>query len=118
MQIQSPDAQSGMKQKRKRFSWMIGVLVSIVLIIILVVVVLTLLVLRNQGVTQGINTLTIISIVVGFVVSLLTLLVSFLQWHHPKATPAPEKIVSTSIFQTPPLSMSEHPPLDVFLNGP
>src|SRR5260370_41570069 len=55
MQIQSPDAQSGKKQKRKRFSWMIGVLVSIVLIAILAFVAVTLLVLSSQGVTQGIN---------------------------------------------------------------
>ena len=69
MQTPSSGAPSDTKQKRKRFSWMIGVLVSIVLIIILVFVVVTLLVLRSQGVTQGINTLTILSIVVGFVVN-------------------------------------------------
>ena len=87
---------------------MIGILVSIVLIIILVFIVVTLLVLRNQGVTQGITTLTLISIVVGFVVSLLTLLVSFLQWHHPKVLSASEEIVAAAVFQTPPLSTSEH----------
>jgi len=93
---------------------MIGVLVSIVLIVILVFVMVTLLVLRSQGVTQGINTLTILSIVVGFVVSLLSLLVSLLQWHHPKAPPASKEIIATSVDHSPPLSTSGHPQSDVF----
>jgi uncharacterized BrkB/YihY/UPF0761 family membrane protein len=102
MQTQSSSTGSAMKQKRKRFPWMIGILVSIVLIVILVFVVVTLLVLRSQGVTQGINTLTILSIVVGFVVSLLSLLVSFLQWHHPKVPPASEEIIAASRDHSPP----------------
>src|SRR6266567_1525902 len=109
MQIPSRGARSDTQPKRKRFSWMIGVLVSSVLLIILVFVVVTLLVLRSQGVTQGINTLTIFSIVAGFVVSLLSLLVSFLQWHHPKAPPASEEIPAASVFQMPPMSTSGHP---------
>jgi heme/copper-type cytochrome/quinol oxidase subunit 2 len=118
MQTQSPDSRSDTKQKRKRFSWIIGVLVSIVLILILVFVVVTLLVLRSQGVTQGINTLTILSIVVGFVVSLLTLLVSFLQWHHPKAPPASKEVIAASDSQTPLLSTSGHPQSDVVPKDP
>src|SRR2546428_827989 len=109
MQTQSSSTRSATKQKRKRFPWVIGVLVSIVLIAILVFVVVTLLILSSQGATQGINTLTILSIVVGFVVSILSLLVSFLQWHHPKAPPASEEIIAASGFQTPPLSTSGHP---------
>lgn len=70
-------------QKRRRFSWILGIVLSSGFLVILAFVVLTLLVLRSQGITQGINTLTILSIVVGFVMSVLTLLVSFLQWHHP-----------------------------------
>jgi hypothetical protein len=72
--------------KRKRFPWMLGIIVSLGLMAILAFVVVTLLILRSQGVTQGINTLTIISIVVGFVISILSLLISFLQWHHPQPT--------------------------------
>ncbi len=118
MQTQSRGARSDTKQKRKRFPWMIGVLVSSVLIVILVFVVVTLLVLSSQGVTQGITTLTILSIVAGFVVSVLSLLVSFLQWHHPKVPSVSEEIVAAAVFQTPPLSTSEHPQSDVFLNDP
>ncbi len=87
-------------------------------IIILVFVVVTLLVLRSQGVTQGINTLLIISIVAGFVVSVLSLLVSSLQLHHAKASPASQEIVTASVFQTPPLSTREPPQSDVFPNDP
>src|SRR5438045_518907 len=109
MQTPSRGARSATKQKRKRFPWVIGVLVSSVLIIILVLVVVTLLVLGSQGVTQAINTLTILSIVVGFVVSLLSLLVSFLQWHHPKAPPVSEEIIAVSHDHSPPLGAREHP---------
>jgi hypothetical protein len=118
MQTQSSSTRSATKQKRKRFPWVIGVLVSSVLIAILVLVAATLLVLSNQGVTQGISTLTILSIVVGFVVSLLSLLVSFLQWHHPKAPPASEEIPAASVFQMPPMSTSDHPQSDGFPNDP
>ena len=70
--------------KRKRFPWTLGIIMSLGLMAILAFVVVTLLILRSQGITQGINTLTIISIVVGFVISILSLLISFLQWHHPQ----------------------------------
>src|SRR2546429_5904015 len=102
MQTQSSSTRSATKQKRKRFPWVIGVAVSIVLIALLVFVVFTLLIVRSQGVTQGITTLTVISIVVGCVVSILGLLVSFLQWHHPKAPPASEEIVPASRDHLPP----------------
>src|ERR1700730_6023303 len=116
MQTPSRDTRSATKQKRKRFPWVIGVLVSIVLIVILVFVMVTLLVLSSQGVTQGITTLTILSIVVGFVVSLLSLLVSFLQWHHPKAPPASEEIIAASADHSPPLSTRGYPQPGIFLN--
>src|SRR2546426_7287027 len=84
MQTQPSGARSDTQQKRKRFPWILGIIVSIGLIAILAFVVVTLLILRSQGISQGISTLTIISIVVGFVVSILSLLISFLQWHHPR----------------------------------
>jgi len=95
---------------------MIGILVSIVLIVILVFVVVTLLILDSQGVTQGITTLTILSIVVGFVVSLLSLLVSFLQWHQSKAALASEEIIAASRGHSPTLGTGERPQPDLFLN--
>src|SRR5258708_2138853 len=61
MQTESRGARSDTKPKRKRFSWMVGILVSSVFIVILVFVVVTLLVLRSQGVTQGINRLLLSS---------------------------------------------------------
>ena len=76
--------------KRKRFPWTLGIIVSLGLMAILAFVMLTLLILQRQGMTQAINTLTIISIVVGFVMSVLGLLISFLQWHHPQPTDQPE----------------------------
>ena len=72
--------------KRKRFPWTRGIIVSLGLMAILAFIIVTLLILWSQGMTQGINTLTIISIVIGFAISVLSLLVSFLQWHHPKPT--------------------------------
>src|SRR5258708_39278836 len=95
---------------------MVGILVSSVFIVILVFVVVTLLVLRSQGVTQGINTLLIISIVAGVVVSVLSLMVSSLQLHHAKASPAYQEIITASVFHTPPLIASEPPQSDVLLN--
>src|SRR6266567_4389806 len=118
MHTPSRGARSDTQLKHRRFSWMMGVLVSSVLLVILIFVVVTLLVLSSQGVTQGINTLTILSIVVVFVVSVLSLLVSFLQWHHPKAPPASEELIAASFFQTSSRSTSEPPQSDVFLNDP
>src|SRR6266699_4642163 len=114
MQTQSKGTRSGRRPKRRQFPWMIGVLVSSMLLAILVFIAITLLGLSRQGVTQGLTTLTILSIVAGFVVSLLSLLVSFLQWHHPKAPPASEEIPAASVFQMPPMSTSDHPQSDGF----
>ena len=96
-----------MKQTRKRFPWVLGMVVSGVLVAILGFVVVVLLVLRTQGITQGVTTLTILSIVFGVVLSLLSLLLAFLQWHHPKAPPESEKITAAPILQTPPLSTAQ-----------
>jgi WD40 repeat protein len=118
MQTPSRGARSDRQPKRKRFSWLMGMLVSSVLLVILIFVVVVLLVLSSQGITQGITTLTILSIVAGFVVSVLSLLVSFLQWHHPKAIPASEERLSASFDHSSPLSTGEHPQSDVFLIDP
>src|SRR5947207_6741103 len=75
----------GKTPKRKRFSWILGITLSLGFIAIFAFVMLALLILQSQGMAQGINILTIISIIVGFVVSILGLLISFLQWHHPKS---------------------------------
>jgi WD40 repeat protein len=87
-------------------------------VFIIAFVVITLLVLRSQGPTQSINTLTILSIVGSFVIGVLSLLFSYLQWRHPRDTSAPEKIISTSFVQIPPLSTIEHPQMSVLLTDP
>jgi hypothetical protein len=58
-------------------------MVSLGLMAILAFVIVTLLILQSQGISQGVNTLTIISIVAGFMISVFSLLISFLQWRHP-----------------------------------
>lgn len=78
-------SQFDMSQKRKRPHWVLWTVVSIVFIAISAFAVATFLVLKSQGFTQaGVNTLTIISIIVSAVIGFLGLLISFLQWHHPK----------------------------------
>jgi WD40 repeat protein len=118
MQTPSRSTPSVSKPKRRRFPWVISMLVSSVLIAILAFVAVTLLILNRQGVTQGVNTLTILSIVVGFAVSALSLLVSFLQWHHPKALSALEEVSGDSGTHSSVLSASKLHPVDEFLPDP
>jgi hypothetical protein len=65
-------------------------IMSLGFIAILAFVIVTFLILQSQGISQGMSTLTIISIVVGFVISVLSLLISFLQWHHSQLGDPPE----------------------------
>src|SRR5262249_35146936 len=92
-------------RKHKRFSRLLGVLVSLGLIAILAFVVVTLLILRSQGISQARDTLTIISIVVGFVISVLSLLISFLQWHHPQREDRPESSTASHLQASPNASL-------------
>src|SRR6266487_1211036 len=108
MQLPSPDSRSNTQHKSKRFPWMVVIIISGTLIVILAFFVVTLLILNSQGTTQGINTLTILSIVVGFVIGVLSLLISFLQWHHPKDASASEKLTPASFLQTLPPIDREH----------
>jgi hypothetical protein len=82
-------SQFAMSQKRKRPPWVLWTVVSIVFIAIFAFAVVTFLVLKSQGITQaGVNTLTIISIIVSAIIGFLGLMISFLQWHHPKSSGA------------------------------
>lgn len=76
-------------RKSKRFPWLLAMIMSVGFIAILAFIIVTLLILQSQGPSQGTNTLTIISIVVGFVIGVLSLLISFLQWHHSRPEPSP-----------------------------
>jgi WD40 repeat protein len=116
MQTQSPDPRSRVQHKRHQFPWLLGMIISSVFIIAFVVI--TLLILRSQSPTQSINTLTILSIVGSFVIGVLSLLFSYLQWRHPRDPSAPEKIIPTSFVQIPPLGTVEPPHMTVLLNKP
>lgn len=71
-------------RQRRRFPWIVGIIVSIAFLAILTFVIVALVILRSQGISQGINTLTIISIVGSFMIGVFSLLLSFLQWHHAR----------------------------------
>jgi WD40 repeat protein len=103
--------------KRKQFPWILGIIVSIGLMAILAFVILTLLILQSQGITKGINTLTIISIVVGFVIGVFSLLFSFLQWHHPQPLGLSEPLLR-SLLQPTALNRIEHLPSPSPPTGP
>jgi hypothetical protein len=76
--VRSPQ-KSSIKGGHQRFPWLLAVLVSLGILAILAFVMVTLLILQSQGISQGINTLTIISIVVGFVIGILSLLISWFE---------------------------------------
>src|SRR5205823_638782 len=86
-------------QQRKRFPWILGIIASIGFLAILAFVIVTLLILQHQGISRGINTLTIISIIVSFMIGVFGLLLSFLQWHHPRPSNQPE-LAQHSALQT------------------
>ncbi len=64
-------SQTSKRQRRKQIP-MHWIVFSIAFISIFVFLGATLLILKIQGITQGITTLTIISIVVGIIIGLLT----------------------------------------------
>src|SRR6266567_4731519 len=90
MTIQMHEPHSNKKQRHKQFPWVLWVVVGAVIMAIIAFTVAAFLILQNQGTAQGISTLTIISILTGAVIGLLGLMVSFLQWHHPKSSTTPE----------------------------
>src|SRR5436190_14654473 len=90
MAIQAHKPHSNKKRRRKQIPWVLWTVVGAVILVIISFTFAVFLILHNQSISQGINTLTIISIVIGVVISLLGLMISFLQWHHPKPSPIPE----------------------------
>src|SRR6266567_3982407 len=96
-------------RQRKRFPWILGVIASIGFLAILAFVIVTLLILQSQGISQGINTLTIISIVGSFMIGVFGLLLSFLQWHHSRLSHQPQPAQRSSL-QTSPLDSVGHLP--------
>jgi NB-ARC domain len=96
---QRQEQQFDKPQQRKQFSWVLSIVVCTVIVAIIAFIVITILIFKSQGITRGINTLTIISIIVGVVIGLLSLMISFLQWHHSKHSGALEP---SPVFPTPP----------------
>ncbi|MBV9690917.1 MAG: NACHT domain-containing protein [Ktedonobacteraceae bacterium] len=82
-------------QKRKRLSWVLWTIISIVATII-VFAIATVLILLKQDIAQATGTLTIISIVIGVIIGLLGLLLSFLQWYHSKPAHPSEASATSS----------------------
>ena len=95
--MQMPEPPSNKEQKRKPFPWVLWTVVSIVIIAIIVFAIVVVLILRRQNATQSDITLAIISSIATVVVGLLGLLISFLQWHHPKLSAAPEPSKATNM---------------------
>jgi WD40 repeat protein len=106
----SPPQRSSFERvrQRKRFPWILGVVASIGFLAILAFVIVTLLILQSQGISRGINTLTVISIIGSFMIGICGLLLSFLQWHHARSSNQPEPAQHSSL-QTSTIDSIEHP---------
>ncbi|HLG61217.1 MAG TPA: NB-ARC domain-containing protein [Ktedonosporobacter sp.] len=82
-------------QRQRRFSSLQVVVASLIILATVVIVGIAVFIVRVQGVAQGLNTLTILSIVLGIVLGMLTLMLNFFQWHasldrpHHPALPEP-----------------------------
>ena len=113
------DAQSDREHTRRpffRIPWLVG---GLGIMTICAIALLAIFVLVRQGVSQGLITLTIISIVGSMIIGVLTLMVNFFQWHvstsqtaHiPPTTPSqpvlPETIMHNSML--PPLGHTTLP---------
>ncbi|GHO96593.1 hypothetical protein KSF_066410 [Reticulibacter mediterranei] len=85
------------QRRGKRSSRMTWIVIAVVTVAIIAVIFVALFIILEQGIVQGLTTLTAISIVIGIAVSILTLMVNFFQWHAtaslethlPTATSAP-----------------------------
>src|SRR5258708_3107788 len=116
---QRPPSKSA--RKRKRFPWVLGVIVSVGFIAIFAFIILALLILKSQGPTQGGSIVTIISAVAGFVIGVFGLLLSFLQWHrphHPQPLDLSEPFSRTSLQKTPLNDNDRLPPSDSPIDRP
>src|SRR6266566_1080529 len=97
---QMPKSQPEEKHRRKQGAWVHKAVTGIILAAVVVFAAAALLILTKQGITQGSTTLTVISIIVGVVISLLVLLLTYFQWIHSRPINAPEQ-------QLPPSSQAQ-----------
>lgn len=84
--MQPPPAR---RRTRSRMVWYVSAFVTLLVIAIIVISVSLVL---KQGIGQALNTLTLLSLVVGMVVSIMTLIVNFFQLHSSVASAEPRPI--------------------------
>jgi NB-ARC domain len=92
-QVQQPRPQQPPKRKGLPLGQWIIIIIFILTIIAFGIA--NSLILKNQGLTQGTTTLTIVSIVFGLIVGLLALMFAIFQWRYP-VTPNPSESPTTS----------------------
>jgi WD40 repeat protein len=78
----------GHEPKNKRIVLIHQLILGAVIVAIIAIAVAAIFVVRSQGITQGLITLTIISIIVSTVIGLLTLMINSFQWLSSKEIPA------------------------------
>src|SRR6266571_3688732 len=95
-----PQQQSSLPPRQKRGFRLLWIIVSITILSVISIILVTFLIIAQQGISTGSTTLTIVSLVVGMIVGILTLLVTFFQWH---ATASPQVDRTTSPLNHSPL---------------
>jgi WD40 repeat protein len=103
-----PQQQFSLPPRQRRRFRLILMVVSITTFALISIVLFAFIVIKQQGTTTALNTLTIVSLVVGMIVSILTLLVNFFQWH---ATASPQVDHTTSSLNHLPLPTGTNDPL-------
>ena len=86
MTQQKLEQQHDKRQKPRRSSWVLKVVVSLIVIGIIAFTCATILILNNQSHAQGSFILTVISVISSVVIGLLSLLIAFLQLHHSRSS--------------------------------
>jgi WD40 repeat protein len=95
-QQQAPQPEK--QQTHKLRSWVPWTVALVVLGAILVFAITVLFILKSQGLNQGtVTLLTIVSIIVGTVVALLSLLFAFLQWFHSRPSSTSESLHPSTV---------------------
>lgn len=96
MAIQQHTQQPQKPERRKGFP--LGQIIIIIIFILTIIAfcIAAYLILRNQGITQGSTTLTIVSIIFGLIVGLLALMFAIFQWRYPITPNTPKSSVTSS----------------------
>jgi len=105
----APPQRSPLKsaQKRQRFPWIRGVIVSLGFAASFAFIILAVLIVQSQGPTHSAIILSIITSVGGFVIGVFSLVFSLLQLHHPQSVDHRSEPAPASFPQTPTFERSE-----------